>query len=68
MFKKAPSNVHTSPIQSDRKPHGYWQIHQHKVDFVKELERKLGITKVEDWYSKTTKELRPLGIGSWLSK
>jgi len=39
-------------------PHGWWDVPENRIRFLKDLETTLGITKLEDWYKVTPAQIR----------
>jgi hypothetical protein len=54
--------------RSRQRPSGYWDSHQHRVQFVKKLEKDLNIKQVDDWNKINVQMVKDLGGGGWLKK
>jgi hypothetical protein len=50
------------------RPAGYWNSSENIQTFMKEIEKKLNISRVEDWKSVSIRQVLKQGGGGWLSK
>jgi hypothetical protein len=52
----------------EQKPSGYWDDPKNRLDFVKQLEQKLNIKQLEEWYAVTIKTVLENGGRGWLER
>jgi hypothetical protein len=61
--------AHNWPIRErEIKPHGWWNSLENQVDFVKSLERKLNMQRIDDWSMVTQQYINDNGGRGWLAK
>jgi hypothetical protein len=59
---------HFVDIKPSRKPVGYWDSIENQRQFVKEIEQKLHITSLDQWYNVTIQFVESQGGAGWLAR